>query len=1140
MLRPNSVIHLTGQLAPDARLDVMAQDTEKVLTDGLAENGSTDNFTYNNNTGVKPGLKDGELFVDHTVNADVWVTDWNGLQKAIDNAKSGQVIALGRNISADGAGRIKVDGKTITLDLNGCTLDRGVTGKKTDSDGHVIEVVGKSTLTIRDSKGTGVIQGGNATRGGGINIASGSTCILESGIIRDNKGKWGGGVYAHGTFRMKGGMVTRNEASASGGGIHIGEEGTVDMTGGTVSYNTADDCGGIFNSGSKNVTLKNVRIVENRTTKEGGAGFNNNKGGTATLTDCEIRGNVAAGNGGGLWNQEDSSLTLTGCTVTGNSTGRYGGGIFTKGKLTLTGGSITGNTASANGGGINVANEKSVAVNVSGSLVVRDNQAGKGANVYLSADKTMTVAGAMKNGASVGATLAQEYGMIARDFASKNPNEEPSRYFFSDDSYDLALEGSDAVIMGPEFDLDESDDFIPRGSRIVSYENVNSRNWLSGVSGERRLNEINLPGTHDSSMNKLKWHRMSSITTIGGYAKNARTQTLYIDEQLDAGYRWLDLCENNKYEKSFMGFTKEVDDGKNLYMCHGKAWAHPLGIFDLEVGTIWAADRDGRYLTLDKVLEWVKAFLRKHPTEFIVLDITPENPHEVNFPTIKNRAKKILRMLSQEINPSTGKSYVYMPTGFNRDYSMPRLKDVRGQVLLYSNEVFGGLSTAGYTRYTHSSDNRDDPYTRSRAINAFFAKYGERPMPTDALTHFDFFYRVYTNATWEKGQSMGIPKQTPLENAAIVIPSVFGDGGYYDQQGLYRGWATLDGATAREAAMMWRSNFYDMDYVTVTVDSGLSASDLASGDYTANDDAASGAEGESAFENGKQSYRLLKGSELTIPECIYDYDPDVTGRDFQSWKTTSETVNETHYPGETFIVMEDTAFTGQWLAEGETSVDVVWQDMDDMDGLRADSLELQVYPDDDPEHVYTQTVTAADGWRAVLSGDAKKIVPVWERVGAEAEFGADTAEGYRYEVADAASVQSEADGEEAGEETGEEAETRKPMGSGLIVKMIHTPGGTVSASGAVEWNDDGNRDGLRPESVTLHLFKGEEELASQAVTAENEWKYDFGELPFYEDGRKIDYRLAEDEIAGYTVLSEELQVTNIHTPKVVKLGGAVF
>ena len=106
----------------------------------------------------------------------------------------------------------------------------------------------------------------------------------------------------------------------------------------------------------------------------------------------------------------------------------------------------------------------------------------------------------------------------------------------------------------------------------------------------------------------------------------------------------------------------------------------------------------------------------------------------------------------------------------------------------------------------------------------------------------------------------------------------------------------------------------------------------------------------------------------------------------------------------------------------------------------------------------------------------------------------------------------------ADDEDGEERKSSL-MGSGLIVKLIHTPGGTVAASGAITWNDDDNRDGLRPESVTLRLFKGEEELDSQTLTAETEWQYDFGELPYYEDGKKVDYTLTEDEIAGYSAWS---------------------
>ena len=86
----------------------------------------------------------------------VTVTDWDGLQKAVKSATTGQTIQLGADITCkkNGGDRIKVDRKTITLDLYRHTLDRN--RDKRDDDGHVIEVTGKSTLTIIDSKGGGV------------------------------------------------------------------------------------------------------------------------------------------------------------------------------------------------------------------------------------------------------------------------------------------------------------------------------------------------------------------------------------------------------------------------------------------------------------------------------------------------------------------------------------------------------------------------------------------------------------------------------------------------------------------------------------------------------------------------------------------------------------------------------------------------------------------------------------------------------------------------------------------------------------------------------------------------------------------------------------------------------------------------
>ena len=1195
MMISGRVLHVTGDFAEAALLDLTAQEIAKPLTAGLAEHGgSVSSFTYNGNAKVTPGLKDGELFVDLSAMADVCVSTWAELQKAFEDTESGKVIALSGNVSANGADHLVLkDGKNLTLDLNGYTVDRGinVVGKGTSGNGHVIEVKGKSTLTIRDSRGTGVIKGGNATRGGGVNIAHDSTCILEGGTISGNRAEWGGGVYAHGTFKMTGGYVSANRAEDSGGGVHCGEEGTLNLTGGTIMGNKAPDGGGVYNSGSQSVKLEDVTISSNSSTGVdtielddplftvadlsiywsstgeeevfyGGAGFSNDKGGTATLKNCTITGNGAASSGGGVYNIANSTLTLDGCTVTGNTAGSNGGGAYTQGKLTVIGGEYTGNRASSNGGGILLANDGKASLAIGGALQVRDNKAPQGENLLLANGKKLSLTAAMARGADVRVTLAEGTGVFATGFAAKNPDEEPGAYFVSDEYYDVVNQDGNAALDAEEFDPDNLNI-----SRTASYGSVNSRNWMSAIPGERTINEINIPGTHDSSMNALVSNTFSSPTTLIGMERNARTQYLYIDEQLNAGYRYIDLRVNNRYETTSWGGldVDQVDDGKNLWMCHGKVKKSGITI-----GTVWAGDRNGDPLKLSTVLDWVKKFLREHPTEVVILHFTVETPNEDDFPTIKYRTKQYLKQLSTEINPSTGKPYLYMEDGvFGKDMTYyPKLKDCRGQIIPKGMGTLGGIQDydmgGQYVSKAPAGSYKDDPYTiLNNTINFYFQNGGVQ-MPTDVATHLNLIYKAGTNSTNEHGTG-GLPLGTPLSHAEIVNPAVFGEGGVFDQHGYYRGWVTIDGATASEAAMMWRSNFYDMDYVTVTIDSGLSATDLESGLYKENaesgiaaiekasepaeaaeaaEDAEEGEVAETEIEQeGKRTFRLIKGTEITLPECLYIYDQAETGRGFQSWNAAGETTNETHMPGETFVVMEDVTFTGQWLADGETSVDVVWQDMDDADGLRADALELQVYPDEDPGHVYIQTVTAEEGWRAVLSGDVQRIVPVWEHIDAEAEGGADTAKGYRYEVKSA----------EAAEVTDEEEEIdlESLIPSGLVLTLVHTPQATIPASGTISWDDDENRDGLRPESVTLRLMNGEEELDSQTVTAENEWKFDFGEVAAYEDGQIVTYTLAEDEIEGYGSADTQMTaadeteeagfiVPNIHTPKTVNMNGSVI
>lgn len=162
-------------------------------------------------------------------------------------------IALNKSIQISKAIVIDTD-VTCTIDLNGFTIDRGLT--EATSEGYVIKVEG--TLTVKDSNTGGVITGGNNSDyyAGGVYVYGGSFA-LEGGSISGNtnshKSGYGGGVYlgnnASGngsTFNMSGGSITGNSAS-NGGGVY--NSGTFHMTGGSIAGNTAACGGGVYHSG---------------------------------------------------------------------------------------------------------------------------------------------------------------------------------------------------------------------------------------------------------------------------------------------------------------------------------------------------------------------------------------------------------------------------------------------------------------------------------------------------------------------------------------------------------------------------------------------------------------------------------------------------------------------------------------------------------------------------------------------------------------------------------------------------------------------------------------------------------------------------------------------------------------------------
>jgi predicted outer membrane repeat protein len=191
---------------------------------------------------------------------------FNAVSAAANSQAGDRTICLSKNIDISNCLRIP-SGEPVTIDLNGYTLNRGLTECR--DIGSVIRVEPGATLTVKDSSNdnSGIITGGASWNGGGI--CNHGTLTVEGGTIRNNKALHstyggGGGIYngsyqnSKATLTLKGGVIINNDARC-GAGIY-NSDGTV-----------------IIQKGSYSVTVlsqlkkydTNVTITKNEATDKG-------------------------------------------------------------------------------------------------------------------------------------------------------------------------------------------------------------------------------------------------------------------------------------------------------------------------------------------------------------------------------------------------------------------------------------------------------------------------------------------------------------------------------------------------------------------------------------------------------------------------------------------------------------------------------------------------------------------------------------------------------------------------------------------------------------------------------------------------------------------------------------------------------
>ena len=90
---------------------------------------------------------------------------------------------------------------------------------------------------------------------------------------------------------------------------------------------------------------------------------------------------------------------------------------------------------------------------------------------------------------------------------------------------------------------------------------------------------------------------------------------------------------------------------------------------------------------------------------------------------------------------------------------------------------------------------------------------------------------------------------------------------------------------------------------------------------------------------------------------------------------------------------------------------------------------------------------------------------------------------------------------------------------------------TVDVSGEKTWQDNDDQDGARPESITIHLTANGKTIDTKVVTAEDGWAWNFTNLPKFEKGNQIEYAVIEEAVENYSTTYNGYDITNTHTPE---------
>lgn len=223
------------------------------------------------------------------------------------------------------------------------------------------------------------------------------------------------------------------------------------------------------------------------------------------------------------------------------------------------------------------------------------------------------------------------------------------------------------------------------------------------------------------------------------------------------------------------------------------------------------------------------------------------------------------------------------------------------------------------------------------------------------------------------------------------------------------------------------------------------------------------------------------------------------------------TAEENEIPGyTTSIEKTDTGyvFTNTHIPETVTvTVDKVWKDAENQDGLRPDAIHIRLISNDIEKDAY---LDAESDWHLDFEG-----LPKYRDYGILNEYSVQEVDvdGYTSTV------------------------TTKD-GYAFTIENDHVPA-VIDIPITEEWIDDNDRDGLRPDSHTVILVDGTNAIEEVVLDKNNGYGVVLKNMPKYKNGVEINYQIKDFKVDGYTTniiksdSVKDFNITNTHVPEMV-------